>query len=292
MNKQKLEQPTERNWVAKNASATTKSAAGAHKDQKKAAKKGDIKHKNKDYFENLEALLAEKLSEGLSAQDKKDVDAIKAAIKRLQNELNDPNPNVDKENIKQRIATEKKRLGLYGLDEHIVKVKGGYELKSKKTGKNLGKYPTRAGAKNREREVQYFKHANESKDIDQGEYSDEVGMVKGNLHTIIRMCKALDDHMISDENLPEWVEEKVSQAKAMIVSAGDYIISQHEIGNIQKIDNSDVDENWKGQDFAYPLPVKEGKCTLNALADKLVEYERTYVELLERKFKNELKKYL
>ena len=30
--------------------------------------------------------------------------------------------------------------------EHIVKVKGGYELKSKKTGKNLGKYPTRAGA--------------------------------------------------------------------------------------------------------------------------------------------------
>jgi len=47
------------------------------------------------------------------------------------------------------------------LSEHIVKVKGGYELKSKKTGKNLGKYPTRAGAEKRERQVQYFKHANE-----------------------------------------------------------------------------------------------------------------------------------
>lgn len=45
--------------------------------------------------------------------------------------------------------------------EHIVKVKGGYELKSKKTGKNLGKYPTRAGAEKREQQVQYFKHAKE-----------------------------------------------------------------------------------------------------------------------------------
>lgn len=45
------------------------------------------------------------------------------------------------------------------VDEHIVKVKGGYELKSKHGNKNLGKYPTRAGAEKRERQVQYFKHA-------------------------------------------------------------------------------------------------------------------------------------
>ena len=43
--------------------------------------------------------------------------------------------------------------------ENIVKVKGGYELKSKTSGKNLGKYPTRAGAEKREQQVQYFKHA-------------------------------------------------------------------------------------------------------------------------------------
>ena len=45
--------------------------------------------------------------------------------------------------------------------EHIVKVKGGYELRSKHGNKNLGKYPTRAGAEKRERQVQYFKHAGE-----------------------------------------------------------------------------------------------------------------------------------
>lgn len=74
--------------------------------------------------------------------------------------------------------------------EHISKVKGGYELKSKKTGKNLGKYPTKAGAEKREREVEYFKHKNEGvaegyilkktnvnkyvKPGDPDEYTDEI----------------------------------------------------------------------------------------------------------------------
>jgi hypothetical protein len=42
--------------------------------------------------------------------------------------------------------------------EHIVKTNGGFRLVSKKTGKNLGTYPSRAGAERRERQVQYFKH--------------------------------------------------------------------------------------------------------------------------------------
>ena len=43
------------------------------------------------------------------------------------------------------------------INEHIVKVSGGYRLVSKKSGRNLGTYPTRAGAVNRERQVEYFK---------------------------------------------------------------------------------------------------------------------------------------
>ena len=42
--------------------------------------------------------------------------------------------------------------------EDIRKVKDGYRLTSKKSGRNLGTYPTRAGAEKRERQVQYFKH--------------------------------------------------------------------------------------------------------------------------------------
>lgn len=43
------------------------------------------------------------------------------------------------------------------INEIIRKVKGGYRLMSRK-GKNLGTYPTRAGAEKRERQVQFFKH--------------------------------------------------------------------------------------------------------------------------------------
>jgi hypothetical protein len=39
----------------------------------------------------------------------------------------------------------------------IKKVKEGYRLESRKTGRNLGTYKTRAGAEARERQVQYFK---------------------------------------------------------------------------------------------------------------------------------------
>mgnify|MGYP003352676032 FL=1 len=47
------------------------------------------------------------------------------------------------------------------VKEHIVKVGSQYRLVSKKSGKNLGTYPTRAGAEKRERQVQYFKHHEE-----------------------------------------------------------------------------------------------------------------------------------
>jgi RNA polymerase sigma factor (sigma-70 family) len=65
--------------------------------------------------------------------------------------------------------------------EHIVKVKGGYELKSKHGNKNLGKYPTKAGAEKRERQVQYFKHAGESVDNKCVPVSEDVENIMGAL---------------------------------------------------------------------------------------------------------------
>jgi hypothetical protein len=51
-----------RNFVAKNASATT-SGAGVHKDKKKAMKQGETKHKNKEYAEGLQTKLNVALAE-------------------------------------------------------------------------------------------------------------------------------------------------------------------------------------------------------------------------------------
>ena len=47
------------------------------------------------------------------------------------------------------------------VDEHIVKHGSEYRILSKKTGKNMGTFPSKAAAKKHEREIQYFKHANE-----------------------------------------------------------------------------------------------------------------------------------
>jgi len=46
--------------------------------------------------------------------------------------------------------------------EEIIRKKGGkYCLFSRKNNKNLGCYPSKAGAKKREKQVQYFKHLRE-----------------------------------------------------------------------------------------------------------------------------------
>ena len=62
------------------------------------------------------------------------------------------------------------------------------------------------------------------------EYSGEVSMVKNNLHTIVRASVGLAKELQHNEDLPEWVEEKISLAKGMMVTVMDYMISQHEMG--------------------------------------------------------------
>jgi hypothetical protein len=77
--------------------------------------------------------------------------------------------------------------------------------------------------------------------IDRPEYNDEVGMVKNNLHTLVRTSVELAKSLQGNENLPEWCQEKIAVAKSMIVAVGDYMISQHEMGQQPEIDSFDID---------------------------------------------------
>ena len=69
-----------------------------------------------------------------------------------------------------------------------------------------------------------------------GEYNDEVDMVQNNLHTIVRVSTHLGKELQADENMPEWVQEKIAVAKSMMVTVMDYMISQHERGNVFTVD--------------------------------------------------------
>ena len=64
--------------------------------------------------------------------------------------------------------------------------------------------------------------------LDPGEYDMEGDSVKTNLHTIVRACKQLNSALADDQNLPEWVQDKVAQAKGMMVGVTEYMLSTGE----------------------------------------------------------------
>jgi len=63
---------------------------------------------------------------------------------------------------------------------------------------------------------------------DPAEYGMEGDYVKNQLHTIARVTSHLEEKLSDSEDLPEWVQEKVSQAKGMMVGVMDYIASEKE----------------------------------------------------------------
>jgi len=66
------------------------------------------------------------------------------------------------------------------------------------------------------------------------EYNDEVGMIRNDLHTMIRCAKELEEILSSNENVAEWAQEKIAVAKSMIVTILDYVASEHELGHKYK----------------------------------------------------------
>lgn len=69
--------------------------------------------------------------------------------------------------------------------------------------------------------------ANESMN---SEYNDEAGTAHGHLITITRATAGLMRTIEQNENLPEWVQEKIAKAEYMLVSVWDYLQSQEQRG--------------------------------------------------------------
>lgn len=76
------------------------------------------------------------------------------------------------------------------------------------------------------------------------EYDGEASMAEGNLHTLKRAVDELLDTIDSDENLPEWAQEKIAKAELMLVSVRDYLTSQEDQGIDPRIE-----ETYHGDEF-------------------------------------------
>jgi hypothetical protein len=62
---------------------------------------------------------------------------------------------------------------------------------------------------------------------DRGEYDREGDMAKEQMHTIMSAAKQLHSMLRDEENLPEWVQKKITLAKEYIDTARDYMAAQH-----------------------------------------------------------------
>ena len=58
---------------------------------------------------------------------------------------------------------------------------------------------------------------------DKGEYDLEGDMAKDQLHTLVKASKELHSILDDDDNLPEWVQSKITKALDYIKSANDYM---------------------------------------------------------------------
>jgi hypothetical protein len=115
----------------------------------------------------------------------------------------------DKPKKKGRPTGVKKKIGAKGPS-----------VKSKLlTGKNKG------GLKEHDHEHGMEMHMHNGPDS--GEYDDEAGMARQDLHTVVDAAKELHDILASDENLPEWVQAKITKALDYIDTSRDYIKSSH-----------------------------------------------------------------
>jgi hypothetical protein len=78
-----------------------------------------------------------------------------------------------------------------------------------------------------------------------GEYDDEAGMAQSNLRTMARAVDGLLKTIKSNDNLPEWGQEKIAKAEMMLVSVWDYLLSQKELGMDPKINESKAVESLR-----------------------------------------------
>jgi hypothetical protein len=73
------------------------------------------------------------------------------------------------------------------------------------------------------RQKQYIKETN---DKDPGEYDQEGDMAKTQLNTMIDAAQELRKMLGDNDNLPEWVQNKITKATDYIDSVRDYLKSE------------------------------------------------------------------
>lgn len=110
----------------------------------------------------------------------------------------------------------------YNINKRKVTItKKGDKWHASLDGADLGHHDSESDAMKRASKKIYTKEAK-----DPGEYDQEGGMAKSQLKTMLDAAKELHDMFKDNDNLPEWVQGKITKATDYIDSARDYMKSQ------------------------------------------------------------------
>ena len=109
------------------------------------------------------------------------------------------------------------------------RIKNGSGERMRKPGSEGA--PTDADFKSANEEIEEVFNVLEeaAKAIDKGEYDYEGQMARTQLQTVLRNSKDLIDMLSDDDNMPEWVQSKITLAQDYISSVRDYMQSRDEL---------------------------------------------------------------
>ena len=173
-------------------------------------------------FKEMDAWMASREKEkGTGKFDKKErtlPGGMKATTYTRKHEDDEEDNDDSKSNQAEKYASPKKK----------GRPKSAAPKDSERVTKGSHKYKTVDGKRVKKEKTKEDLDSNSVSVTDRGEYDDEAGMTKDSLHTIVRHARELEKCLRQNENLPEWVQEKVGQIKGMMTSVTDYILSTHE----------------------------------------------------------------
>jgi hypothetical protein len=86
----------------------------------------------------------------------------------------------------------------------------------------------------------------QNEDVDKGEYDYEGQMARTQLQTTMRNCEDLIDMLEDEENMPEWVQSKITLAQDYITTVRDYLQSKEELEESASELNKHVSDFSKG----------------------------------------------
>ena len=125
--------------------------------------------------------------------------------------------DVDPEEIDKKVASGPRKPSKGKTNSYRLLDKGGKKaIQVQVYGMDNGKY-----------ELNMYKESvNEAKDP--GEYDNEGEMAKNQLQSILRDAEHMIEMFDDEENLPEWVQNKITKAQDYLQSAHSYMMGQDE----------------------------------------------------------------